>query len=113
MHVCSTSLARDRVRGRAQRAATGASALIMCDVSFLPRPCAVSVTTGHVQLFPYHIDHLLYSTLAMNMGCASYPVHSTNGTIVWSQDEVGAASCVACPRYLPLGGLLLYCGVVW
>ena len=63
----------------------------MCDVSFLPRPCAVSVTTGHVQLFPYHIDHLLYSTLAMNMGCASYPVHSTNGTIVWSQDEVGAA----------------------
>ena len=41
-----------------------------------------------IEMFPYHLDHNLYSTMATLMGIASYPIHSINGSIVWANDPV-------------------------
>ena len=41
-----------------------------------------------IELFPYHLDHNLYATMATMMGIASYPIHSINASIVWANDEV-------------------------
>jgi hypothetical protein len=41
-----------------------------------------------IELFPYHIDHNLYATMATLMGIASYPVHSINGSIPWASNQV-------------------------
>ena len=41
-----------------------------------------------IELFPYHLDHNLYTGMAANLGIASYPVHGRNGSIVWPLDQV-------------------------
>ena len=50
------------------------------------------VQSAVVEMFPYHLDHTLYSTLATLAGVANYPVHGVDGTIVWQNDTVGAHS---------------------
>ena len=52
----------------------------LSNLMFMPAMSAL------VELFPYHIDHTLYATLAMNMHIASYPVHAINGSIIWEND---------------------------
>jgi hypothetical protein len=44
-----------------------------------------------IELFPYHIHHTLYPTLAAQVGVRSFPIHSVNGSIVWRRDKVGPA----------------------
>jgi hypothetical protein len=41
-----------------------------------------------IELFPYHFDHTLYPGMAALMGVAMYPVHSINGSKVFSKDKV-------------------------
>ena len=54
----------------------------MMNILFMPIQSAV------VELFPYHLDHTLYSTLATLMGVANYPLHGVDGTIIWQNDTV-------------------------
>ena len=56
-----------------------------------------------VEVYPFKTHHHLYTGLAAFMGLAHYPIHPSNGTEVWSQEQVRApppAVCVcvcACP----------------
>ena len=54
----------------------------LMNMLYMPSQSAV------VELFPNHLDHTLYSTLAVNMGLANYPVHAIDGHIAWSEDKV-------------------------
>ncbi len=62
----------------------------LMNILYMPAQAAV------VEMFPYHLDHTLYATLAVNMGVANYPVHSIDGHIAWSQDEVCVHVCTLC-----------------
>jgi hypothetical protein len=42
-----------------------------------------------VEIFPFHLDHNLYRTLAATMGLGYFPVHTFNGSDVWSRHQVG------------------------
>ncbi len=44
--------------------------------------------SGIVEIFPYHLDHNLYSTMAYLTGSANYPIHCVNGSIAWANDPV-------------------------
>jgi hypothetical protein len=46
-----------------------------------------------IELYPYHIDHTVYATLAGNLGIGSYPVHGTNGTTAWAFAKVRCRRC--------------------
>ena len=46
------------------------------------------IQSAIVEMFPYHLDHTLYSTLATLMGTANYPIHGVDGTIIWQNDTV-------------------------
>ena len=48
-----------------------------------------------IELFPYHFDHTLYPGMAALMGVAMYPVHSTNGSTVFSKDKVSHGAALA------------------
>ena len=50
---------------------------------FLPPGSAV------IELFPYHMHHTLYTGIAFNTGVVSFPIHASNGTIIWRRDPVG------------------------
>ena len=54
----------------------------LVNIMYMPPNSAI------IELFPYHIDHNLYATLATLMGLASYPIHSKDGSIVWANDTV-------------------------
>jgi capsular polysaccharide biosynthesis protein len=41
-----------------------------------------------IELFPFQLDHTVYGTMAGNLGVGHYPVHSTNGTTMWTQAKV-------------------------
>ena len=36
-------------------------------------------------MFPYHMDHTLYPTMASHVGVANYPVHAINGSNIWAR----------------------------
>jgi hypothetical protein len=72
MSLLIMSLARRRVLGR-----------------FMPPGSAA------IELFPYHFDHTLYPGMAALMGVAMYPVHSINGSTVFSKDKVSHGAALA------------------
>ena len=53
-----------------------------------------------VELFPYTLDHNLYSSLAVLMGVANYPVHAIEGHTVWATDLVRACDLTSHRRAL-------------
>ena len=41
-----------------------------------------------IEIVPYHLDHNIYSTIAVTAGLGYYPVHTYNGSDVWSRYKV-------------------------
>ena len=63
-----------------------------------------------VEIFPYHLDHNLYSTVAMTSGIGYFPVHTYNGSDMWARDKVRRMHCVDLPESLfKLASLCHFC----
>ena len=56
----------------------------LTNTMFLPPGSAV------IEMFPYHMHHTLYTGIAFNTGVVSFPIHASNGTIIWRRDPVGS-----------------------
>jgi hypothetical protein len=54
----------------------------LMNILYMPTQSAV------IEMFPYHLDHTLYSTMAALMGIANYPIHAIDGHIIWANDTV-------------------------
>ena len=45
-----------------------------------------------VEIFPYRMDHNLYSTIAITAGLGYYPIHTYKAHDMWSRYKVGLLS---------------------
>ena len=52
------------------------------NVMFMPPYSSV------IEIFPYHFDHNLYPAASISSGLGYYPVHSYNGSDMWSRFAV-------------------------
>ena len=54
----------------------------LMNVMFMPPYSSV------IEIFPYHFDHNLYPAASISSGLGYYPVHSYNGSDMWSRFAV-------------------------
>ena len=45
-----------------------------------------------IEIFPYHFDHNIYSTVSTTAGLGYYPIHCYNGTDMWSRYKASGST---------------------
>ncbi len=70
----------------------------LMNILFMPPQSSI------IEMFPYHLDHTLYQTLAVLTGSANYPIHGVDGHIVWANDTVSVTCCSFCRSVHELPG---------
>ena len=49
-----------------------------------------------IEIFPYHFDHNIYSTVSATAGLGYYPVHTYNGSHMWANYKVRRSAVCVC-----------------
>jgi hypothetical protein len=63
-----------------------------------------------IEMFPYHMHHALYPSIAFQSGAKSIPIHAVNGSIIFRRDPVSGCASV---RAWGGGGVVLICSNSW